>query len=218
MWIDVPRYRLDSKSHYFFILLLVQKTNNDIRNRKSTTCLTETFYSMTFLGRLLSARNVGTAACVYNSSLLIVNVGFFEAEALADLNPNMFSPFGQLMVLVWGLAYLAVGHAESKDDHDTSKNSSSGRMGTINWIWLVFALEKIPYVLGWIHWRMNNDSNVLLEAAWNEGGGKFSVKLLAPLFHSAYGAGDALFCILFFYLGTARYSQHKANSPENKHD
>ena len=40
--------------------------------------------------------------------MLVFNVGFTNADAVAALNPNMMSVFGQLMILVWGLAFIAV--------------------------------------------------------------------------------------------------------------
>ena len=46
-------------------------------------------------------------------------------KAIASLNPEMFSTFGQGIVLVWGLAYLAAGYSDAEAP-----------------IWWVFALEK----------------------------------------------------------------------------
>eukprot|EP00977_Amphora_coffeiformis_P013490 scaffold3571_cov176-Amphora_coffeaeformis.AAC.6 len=137
------------------------------------------------LKSMLQPWNIGVAACGYNMILLAVNLGFSNAGAIAAMNPNMFSPFGQLMVLVWGLAYLAVGW---------DCGSSGGG------IWLVFALEKLCYVVGWIQWLATNDSFTIVSDAWKEGGG-FSTQLLAPFFHGVYGSGDALFGSLFAYLG-----------------
>lgn len=53
---------------------------------------------------MLSLR-LGTLACGFNCGMLFANMGFTSADAIAALNPEMFSTFGQGMVLVWGLAY-----------------------------------------------------------------------------------------------------------------
>jgi len=122
--------------------------------------------------------------------LLVVNVAFYNSQAVADLNPNMFSPFGQLMVLVWGLAYLAVGW-------ESRNNGSSSGAGAI---WLVFAIEKLCYAVGWVQWMTTNNCLAIISEAWKEGGG-FSTEMQAPFFHCSYGLGDATFGVLFAYLG-----------------
>ena len=143
------------------------------------------------LKSMINPWNIGMAACGYNMILLSVNLGFYNAEAVADLNRNMFSPFGQLMVLVWGLAYLAVGWSSP-----TTSRRSIGNVA----IWFVFALEKLCYAVGWIQWHSTNDWLTIISDAWKEGGG-FSTQLQAPFFHGVYGLGDAIFGILFAYMG-----------------
>ena len=149
------------------------------------------------LESMINPWNIGVAACGYNMILLNVNLGFYNAEAVADLNRNMFSPFGQLMVLVWGLAYLAVGW----DSTTTSSRRRSGGGGGGNGaIWFVFAFEKLCYAVGWVQWLTTNDWGTIISDAWKEGGG-FSTQLQAPFFHGVYGLGDATFGILFAYMG-----------------
>ena len=53
------------------------------------------------------ALRLGLFAGGFNAGMLVVNMGFSQAQAVAAPNPGMFSPFGQVLVLVWGLAAAA---------------------------------------------------------------------------------------------------------------
>jgi hypothetical protein len=134
-----------------------------------------------------TARSVGLCACATNWGILVFNAGFTNAEALAAPNPAMFSPFGQLMVLVWGLAFAAAGLSE-----DASPA-----------VWAVFALEKLCYVAGFVHWHSTQDHYKQLK--WTEAVFSWEMTsdptpLLAPVFHHIYGFLDAMYLLLFLYL------------------
>ena len=59
--------------------------------------------------RVPLAPMVGPRCVVNVVGMLAFNVGFTEWEPIAALDENVFSHHGQIMVLVWGLAYLAAG-------------------------------------------------------------------------------------------------------------
>ena len=44
-----------------------------------------------------------------NFGILLFNVGFARAQAIKELDADCFSTPGQLMVLIWGVAFLCTG-------------------------------------------------------------------------------------------------------------
>ncbi len=78
---------------------------------------------------------LGIAACSYNFLIIIFNMGFTNSDAIAALDPSIFSWFGQLMILIWGVVFLAAGLSDAKP-----------------LVWYAFALEKLVYVIVWSLW------------------------------------------------------------------
>lgn len=132
-----------------------------------------------------SASTLGFIAAAFNFNILTFNVLFFRADAIAALGPGMFSRFGQLMVLVWGVAYATAG------------------LSNPEWpIYLSFSLEKTVYVLGWIRWHRSNDvAELLREAKASED----RLELLAPLFFIAFGLVDLAFAVIFLVYALTLY-------------
>lgn len=125
----------------------------------------------------LSASTLGFLAAAFNFCMLAFNVGFTRADAIATLDPEMFSLFGQLMILVWAVVFAAAG----------SSNAA--------WpVWLAFALEKMVYVVGWVRWHKSHDAVALIRSAVASDD---HLDLLAPVFHTLYGGGDLVFAVLF---------------------
>ena len=122
-----------------------------------------------------SPRMLGLLACVVNFGLLAFNVGFTMWEPIAALDPNVFSHHGQLMILVWGLAFAAAG---------VSDDGSSR-------IWFAFAVEKAMYVFAWLSWMSTHDALALLRASQGLSSD------LAPLFMLLYGPTDLVFFLAF---------------------
>jgi hypothetical protein len=131
---------------------------------------------------MISPFLLGILAAAYNSSILLFNVGFTQASAITELDPNMWSSFGQLMVLVWGAVFFATG--------------ISGEGAAV--VWYGFVLEKIVYVVGWLYWHATHSGFELVNEALEDG---VSTRVLAPLFHCLYGSGDLVFAILFWQMG-----------------
>lgn len=108
------------------------------------------------------------AACV-NFSVLVFSKGFTNS-AINNADPVVMSNFGLMMIVMWGLTYLA---AIKQYPH-------------IKWLAGVFAIEKMIYGLVWINWIFKNNLESL-----------YSTDLLAGLFFSTYGASDLIFMLFF---------------------
>jgi hypothetical protein len=110
-------------------------------------------------------------AALMNFSVLIFSKGFTNT-AINEADPIVMSNFGLLMIVIWGLTYLAA---------TTSNN--------LKWLAGIFAVEKLIYGLVWTKWLLENS----LEAV-------YSADLLAGVFYSIYGLNDFLFMLFFAYV------------------
>jgi hypothetical protein len=114
-------------------------------------------------------------AALMNFSVILFSRGFTNT-AINQADPVVMSNFGLLMIVVWGLAYLAAGAA----------------LPNIKWIAGVFALEKLIYGVVWINWQMGNSLGAVYEA-----------DLMAGLFYSIYGLNDLIFMVFFAWVFVA---------------
>ena len=105
---------------------------------------------------------------------------FFTNTVINETDPIVMSNFGLLMIVVWGMAYIA----------------ASTINGNIKWLALVFALEKLAYVGAWIFWLSNNELAPV-----------FSKDFSAGLFYTTYGINDFIFMVFFFWLFTSERSE-----------
>lgn len=97
----------------------------------------------------------------------------FTNTVLFNEDPQVMGPFGLVMIMVWGLAFIAVAY--------TFKN--------LKWLVGVFALEKISYVIASINWHSNNSVSAVYEQ-----------DALAGIFYGIYGINDFLFFLFFCYV------------------
>jgi len=145
---------------------------------------------------MMTPRLLGVVACLVNFGILFFNLGFTRAEEIAALNPQVFSEFGQAMILVWGLAFLLAGLSDGK---------------TPSYIWWAFSLEKALYVGSWLLWLQQKSlkqhiSSIDALIQWDMA----SLDIFAPLFHYMYGPIDFIFFVLFAQHGLAAfYVRHK---------
>ncbi len=95
---------------------------------------------------------------------------FFTNEAIPAFDPVVMSYFGILVIVVWGLAYIAV----AKNFHQ------------VKWLVAVFAIEKFIYGFIWTKWHLNNEVSEV-----------FARDTIAGIFYSIYGINDWLFFIFF---------------------
>ncbi len=109
------------------------------------------------------------AAGLVNISVLFFSK-FFTNEVMTAYDPVLASDFGVLMIVLWGLAYMAV-----------AKNYPQ-----VKWLVGVFVIEKFVYAYTWVRWITRNDVAAVYEK-----------DVLAGVFFSIYGINDGLFCLFF---------------------
>lgn len=118
----------------------------------------------------------------------IMNIGgvlvfsrLFTNKVINEADPVVMSNFGLLMIVVWGLAFLAMA---SKWEH-------------LKWIIGVFVIEKFIYGFNWTRWMINNELSSIYEA-----------DTMAGIYFAIYGLNDWFFCIfylvVFIYLNKAQ--------------
>jgi len=112
------------------------------------------------------------AAAIFNIAGILVFTRALTNEAFFQADPSMFSRPACVVVMVWGLAYAAQARTWQ----------------TAPAISLVFAVEKLVYVLWWVGWLSKHGQEL---------GGIFDRDMLAGVFYAIYGAGDAVFCLFF---------------------
>ena len=98
---------------------------------------------------------------------------FFTNETINEYDPMVMSNFGLLMILVWGLAYIAI----AKQFHH------------VKWIIAVFALEKFIYGYVWANWMINHHIKEVFEK-----------DLMAGMFYAMYGINDWIFFVFFSFV------------------
>ena len=118
-----------------------------------------------------------------NASVLISS-RLFTNPTIPEFDQNVMSNFGLLMILIWGMAYIAV-----------AKNFYQ-----VKWLVGVFAIEKFIYGYVWINWLLkNNISDV------------FEKDKMAGMFYASYGANDWIFCVFFLFVFVRSFSAKNNN-------
>ena len=112
-------------------------------------------------------------AGIVNILGVLVFTKFFTSSAITDADSNIMSPFGLYMIMIWGLAFLAMSNYYHK----------------AKWVVAVFCIEKISYVFCWGIWVLDHDLAIL-----------FDKDLFAGMFYSLYGPNDLIFFIFFCYV------------------
>ena len=108
--------------------------------------------------------------------ILICSMGFSNA-LLTSLSPMVFSIFGLLSVILWGLAYLTVARTYSQ----------------VPYLVVVFAVEKLVYVITWILWLTQSGQTLP---------GLFSQSPITAIFFALYGLNDLVFGLFFAAVAT----------------
>lgn len=98
---------------------------------------------------------------------------FFTNEVMMEAQPMVMGHFGLISIILWGLAYIAV-----------RKNYAS-----VPWLIAIFVIEKLVYVMVWVHWLFSNSLGSL-----------YDQDTFAGLFFSIYGLNDLLFGIFFAFV------------------
>jgi hypothetical protein len=128
-------------------------------------------------------------AGLMNSSVLIFS-RLFTNPTIPELDPNVMSNFGLLMIFIWGLAYISV----------------SKKYSTVRWLVGIFAVEKFIYGYIWTNWILNNNISEV-----------YDKDIMAGIFYSIYGINDWIFFI-FFLLVFVRLIKTKDNNSNTKYN
>ncbi len=121
------------------------------------------------------------AAGFSNIAGVLVFSKFFTNPYIPVAAPSVMSSFGLLMIIVWGLAYIACVKIP----------------GPLTPILIVFAIEKLIYGITWLLWHSRNDLGPLLE-----------LDALAGSFLAIYGVNDFFFMLIFSWFA---FSPKKPN-------
>lgn len=108
-------------------------------------------------------------AAFSNFSVILLSRGFTNV-VINEADPIVMSNFGLLMIVMWGLAYLA----------------ASTTHANLKWLAGAFALEKLVYGIVWIKWHSENSLAAV-----------YSNDIFAGIFYSIYGVNDLLFMAFF---------------------
>ena len=104
---------------------------------------------------------------------ILVFTKFFTSTAISEADSNVMSPFGLYMIMVWGLAFIAVANSFHR----------------AKWVIAVFFIEKISYVFCWGIWMLDHDLAILFEK-----------DVFAGTFYALYGPNDLIFFVFFMYV------------------
>lgn len=115
------------------------------------------------------------AGGVANIAGVLTATVFFTNPLVAAQFPEVFSNFGMLAIMLWGLAYIAVANHYDK----------------VPWLLAVFALEKAAYVATWFIWYSGNGAGL---------GSLYEQSFVTGLFYSVYGANDLAFGLFFAWV------------------
>jgi hypothetical protein len=116
-----------------------------------------------------------------NTSVLFFS-RLFTNTTIPEIDPNVMSNFGLLMILIWGLAYISV----AKDFYK------------VKWLVAVFAIEKLIYGCVWLFWMLNNSITAV-----------YDKDVMAGMFYSVYGINDWLFFVFFSFVFFRLFKESK---------
>jgi hypothetical protein len=111
-------------------------------------------------------------AGAYNVLGIMIFSKLFTNQMLSTVDPVVFSWFGQVVVVLWGLAYWAVVRLYRN----------------VPYLLTVFFIEKMLYAGTWLVWILEKSSSLPAIA---------SESPLTAAFFSMYGAGDFAFGLFF---------------------
>lgn len=115
------------------------------------------------------------AAAAMNIGGVLLFSRLFSNAALNAADPVVMSNFGLLMIVVWGLLYLAAGLGD----------------GRLKWISAALAVEKLVYVVVWVRWQLAGSSSL---------GEVYAQDLFAGVFYTIYGINDIVFMLFFTWV------------------
>lgn len=112
-------------------------------------------------------------AGIYNLIGILGFTLFFTDNTLSTTDPVVFSWVGEVGIILWGLAYLAVSH----------------KFTEVPYLVGVFCIEKILYAVAWFTWLMSHQD--VVQGLQNP---------MMKVFFMSYGFGDFLFALFFGFV------------------
>ena len=112
-------------------------------------------------------------AGVMNIVGVLVSSRCFTNTVIPAVDSVVMSNFGLLMIIIWGLAYIAVSYSYDK----------------VKWLVAVFVIEKFIYGLIWSKWILNNSLADVFEKDKSAG-----------RFFATYGINDWIFFLFFLFV------------------
>ena len=122
--------------------------------------------------QLKSAREGFFLAGLYNFISILGFTQFFTDTTLMDNDPIVFSWLGQILILLWGLAYWSVAK----------------RFWQVPVLLWIFCVGKLVYFSTWLHWLLTTPEKLDVLAGQS---------MVYFCFFASYGFGDFLFAIFF---------------------
>lgn len=110
------------------------------------------------------------AAGLMNIIAVLFFSKIFTNTIIPKTDPIVMSNFGLLMIIIWGLAYIALANSYRQ----------------AKWVVGTFIIEKLVYVVAWVNWITTNDV-----------GKVYDKDIFAGIFYSVYGINDFIFFIFF---------------------
>ena len=127
------------------------------------------------------------AGCVNFFGSLLVSAGFTN-RLLASLDPVVFSNFGLVAIMLWGVAYIAVSRSYQ----------------FVPYVVIVFVLEKLVYTVVWVAWLFRSGHQLR---------SLFSEAPLTATFFSTYGLVDFSFGVFFAWVAASTLQQRSSFKP-----
>jgi hypothetical protein len=94
------------------------------------------------------------------------------SSLISEQYPQVFSPFGLFVIMLWGAAYISVARTYR----------------AVPALCAVFALEKFTYVISWLYWIAISGSTLP---------DLFSRSPITASFFAIYGVNDLVFGLMF---------------------
>ena len=137
--------------------------------------------------RPIITRGFLLAGCVNFFGTLLVS-RCFTNRVLTSTDPVVFSNFGLIAIMLWGMAYVAVSKSYQ----------------TVPYVVMVFMVEKFIYAIAWVLWlaRSGHQLPSLLSDA-----------PLTGTFFLTYGAVDFLFGVFFAWVACRTLRDRSAVEP-----